>query len=180
VIGSTTTSVAAQRVAEQGPRLASFIERAMYLDSITYLPDDILVKVDRAAMAASLETRIPFLDHQVFQFAWQLAPELRVRKHEGKWILKQLLYRYVPPSLVQRPKMGFGVPLHSWLRGPLRDWAETLLDEGRLRREGFLYPSPIRKLWSQHTSGSVNWDYRLWDVLMFQAWLEERSRSTAQ
>ena len=155
------------------PPFPSGTEQMMYLDSITYLPDDILVKLDRATMAVSLEGRVPFLDHRVAEFAWRLPLSMRVRQREGKWILRQVLYRYVPRELVERPKFGFGIPLDSWLRGPLREWAEALLDEGRLRREGFLNPKAIRSAWQEHLSGRGSWQYHLWDVLMFQAWLDE-------
>jgi asparagine synthase (glutamine-hydrolysing) len=150
----------------------SGIERMMALDMLVYLPDDILVKVDRAAMAVSLETRVPFLDHHVVEFAWRLPFGMKVRGNQTKWILRQLLHRHVPKELVERPKMGFGLPVGEWLCGPLHAWAEELLDERRLRREGFFRPEPIRRMWEAHLKGTVNEQYRLWSVLMFQSWLE--------
>ena len=150
------------------------VERMMLLDAVSYLPDDILCKVDRAGMGVSLEGRIPFLDHRVFEFAWSLPLNYKLRDGQTKWPLRQVLYRYVPKELIERPKVGFGIPLHDWLRGPLKDWAENLLDATRLEREGYFYAAPIRTMWAEHLSGARNWAHHLWSVLMFQAWLEQQ------
>ena len=156
--------------------LNQFTEQIMLLDTLTYLPDDILVKVDRASMAVALEVRAPLLDHRVLEFAWRLPLALKLQDGRGKLVLRRLLSRYVPEKLFERPKTGFGVPIYHWLRGPLRDWAENLLDEQRLKREGFLNPVPIRNVWKSLLTGQSEWAYGgelLWSVLMFQAWLEQ-------
>lgn len=151
-----------------------FAEGMMLLDQETYLPDDILVKVDRASMGVNLEVRAPLLDYRLVEFAAKLPLDLKIKDRQGKYLLRQILYRHVPRGLIERPKMGFEMPIADWLRGPLRDWAETLLNEGRLRQEGFFRPEPIRQKWQQHLDGRRNWQFHLWDILMFQAWLDEQ------
>lgn len=173
VLGAKEPATLLDRADEQ-PALPGLRERMMYLDMMTYLPDDILTKVDRASMAVSLEARVPLLDHRLVEFAWRVPTELKYCNGQGKWLLRQVLYRYVPRELMDRPKMGFGVPIEHWLRGPLREWAEALLNEKRLREEGFFDPKPIRKMWEEHVSGKRRWHYHLWDVLMFQAWMSEQ------
>jgi asparagine synthase (glutamine-hydrolysing) len=162
------------------PEPMDFAARMMYLDSLTFLPDDILVKVDRASMAVSLEVRAPLLDHRVVEFAWRLPGSLKLRGRQGKWILRQVLDRYVPRQLIDRPKQGIDIPVEAWLRGPLRDWAETMLEPQRLRAEGFFHADRVRQIWAEHLSGARNLDFCLWAVLMFQAWREHWSPAPAQ
>lgn len=150
------------------------IEQMMLLDQLSYMQDDILVKVDRASMAVSLESRVPFLDHRVAEFAWRLPLNYKLRAGQSKWVLRQVLYRHVPRELIDRPKMGFGVPLDKWLRNELRDWSESLLNYDLLQQQGLFDANAVRLMWQQHLSGKYNWQYHLWDILMFQAWLEEQ------
>ncbi|HXC24641.1 MAG TPA: asparagine synthase (glutamine-hydrolyzing) [Gemmatimonadaceae bacterium] len=158
------------------PGFDDVVQRMMYFDMVTELPDDILVKVDRATMAVSLESRAPFLDHRVAEFAWRIPMHQKIRHGQGKWLLRQLLYRYVPKTLIERPKMGFGVPIDSWLRGPLREWAEELIAPSRLEREGFFAPAAISTAWHEHQTGQRNNAHLLWGVLMFQGWLATTQR----
>jgi len=152
------------------PEDTDFTSRMMLTDSLTYLPDDILCKVDRAAMGVSLETRVPFLDHRVAAFAWSLPLNLKIRDGKGKWLLRELLYKYVPKNLIERPKMGFGLPIDSWLRAPLKDWAESLLNEKDLNDLGYINTQKVRAMWNDHLSGRKNLQYELWNILMFRAW----------
>jgi asparagine synthase (glutamine-hydrolysing) len=154
--------------------LADVFDGFMYTDTLTYLPDDILVKVDRATMAVSLEGRAPLLDHRLADFLWSLPHEVRLVGLRGKRWLKEILYEHVPRAMVERPKMGFGIPLAEWLRGPLRPWAEALLDARRLDQEGYWHSAEISRRWLEHQSGVRNWQSQLWNVLMFQAWLAAR------
>ena len=165
---------------EQWPALAGITEQMLWLDLVGYLPDDILTKLDRAAMSTSLETRVPFLDRAVLDLAWRLPMAMKLRRGTTKWVLRQVLYRHVPKTLVERPKMGFGLPIGAWLRGPLRPWAEELLAAPRLRRQGLLDPKPVTRAWKQHLGGRQDLGYELWDVLALQAWLDRWMPSLAR
>jgi asparagine synthase (glutamine-hydrolysing) len=160
---------------EEAQAIKALDRKMRYLDEISYLPGDIMTKVDRASMGVSLESRAPLLDHRVVEFAWRLPRRFLEREGKSKWALRQVLYRYVPSEIVDRPKMGFGAPIEEWLRGDLRDWAEDLLDVRRLKREGFFRPEPIAQKWLEHRSGIRRWHYYLWNILQFQAWLEAQT-----
>ncbi len=149
---------------------SSMLKMMLYLDTCTYLPDDILTKVDRASMAVSLEARVPLLDHRVVEFAWSLPDEMLIRHGESKWPLRQVLYRYVPKELIDRPKMGFGIPIDQWLRGPLREWAEDLLNPHSIGQYGLVKSDAVWGMWRDHVSGKTNYQYHLWDVIMLQNW----------
>ena len=152
-------------------------EQMMLWDMASYLPDDVLTKIDRASMATSLETRVPFLDHRIVEFAWSVPMKFKYRDGQGKWLLRQLLNRYVPSHLLARPKMGFSVPISDWLRGPLRDWGETMLDANLIRSQGYLNPEPVRKMWTEHQERTHDWQHQLWNILMFQSWLETQKET---
>jgi asparagine synthase (glutamine-hydrolysing) len=147
------------------------VAQMMILDTLGYLSDDILTKVDRAAMANSLESRMPLLDHRIFEFAWKLPHNYKIRNGTGKWLLRQLLYRYVPKNLIERPKMGFGIPVDDWLRGPLKEWSGDLLSTSRLKKEGYLNNAHVKRMWEEHQAKKRNWGANLWTVLMFESWL---------
>jgi asparagine synthase (glutamine-hydrolysing) len=158
---------------EKWPDVHNFFHWMMYIDMISYLPDDILVKVDRASMGVSLEVRVPIIDHRIVEFSWKIPFSLKVKGGLRKWLLRQVLYKYVPRSLIERPKTGFGIPISEWLRTSIRDWAEELLDERHLKEGGIFNSKPILEKWVEHKNGVRNWHYYLWNILMFQAWLEE-------
>jgi asparagine synthase (glutamine-hydrolysing) len=153
---------------------ANITEFMAFADLTSYLPEDVLTKVDRASMAVGLEARVPLLDHRIVEFSWRLPSHLKLHAGTGKHVLRQVLYRYVPRQLIERPKTGFGVPIARWLRNELRDWAEGLLSERRIRDDGFLRPSAVKRCWQEHLSGARNRQYQLWNLLMFQAWLDNR------
>lgn len=171
VVPGTVESATVHTDRSSWPEYDDFVARMMYIDATSYLPDDILTKLDRATMAVGLESRVPFLDHSVAEFAFSIPMTLKIKGRCGKWILRKVLERYVPEEFIDRPKMGFGVPISEWLKGPLRDWAEALLDPSLLHRQGFLDAAVVQQRWEQHLANKGNWQYHLWDILMFQAWL---------
>jgi asparagine synthase (glutamine-hydrolysing) len=160
------------------PGLLSYEQEMMNYDMVTFLPDDILVKVDRASMSVSLEARVPFLDHRIVEFSMRLPLSMKIRDGRGKLILRDLLTRHIPKELVERPKMGFGIPLAAWLRKELRPWAEDLLSEDRLREEGFLRVKHVRSVWDTHLSGRENMSGLLWQFLAFQSWFQCQKKAT--
>ncbi|MBN9412883.1 MAG: asparagine synthase (glutamine-hydrolyzing) [Candidatus Paracaedimonas acanthamoebae] len=155
-------------------QFSNFMDSIQYWDLIKYLPDDILAKVDRASMAVSLEARVPLLDHRIVDLAWKLPLNMKIRDGSTKWILRQILYRYVPKGLVERPKMGFGIPLGKWLKGPLRDWGEEFISENRLENSAFFEVKQVRQMWQKHLQGQGNYQHQLWSILMFEAWKEDQ------
>ena len=155
------------------PPIDDFVNWMVALDMVGYLPDDILVKVDRATMAVGLESRAPFLDHRLVEYSWRIPKALKIRGATGKWLTRELLYRLVPKELVDRPKQGFGVPIDEWLRGPLREWAHSLLSEQTIRESGMLDAEHVSRRWREHLSGTQSWAPFLWSVLMFEAWRKE-------
>lgn len=154
------------------PELAAMdsAPKMMALDALGYLPDDIMAKVDRASMSVSLETRAPYLDHRVYEYAWRLPMNCKLRDGQTKWVLRRLTERYVPNALIERPKRGFSIPIDAWLRGPLRTWAESLLDPVAMRQDGLLEAAPVQRLWAEHLGGGYNHSLSLWNILMFQEW----------
>jgi asparagine synthase (glutamine-hydrolysing) len=176
VIGGSNSSVNYNYLTSdfEGLEELDFVSQLMAIDTKSYLPGDILCKVDRAAMGVSLETRVPFLDHRIFQFAWSLPLNYKIFKNQSKWVLRELLDKYVPKNLIERPKMGFAIPLDDWLRNDLRDWASSLLNEEKIVRDGYLNPNIITKIWEEHLSKKYNWGSRLWNILVFQMWIENQ------
>lgn len=173
IAGATEPATCMTEPGDQlGDQIEDFRERMMYMDLIAYLQGDILTKVDRASMGVSLEARVPLIDHRIVEFAWSLPMDYKIRNGQGKWILRQVLQKHVPKKLIERPKMGFAIPIGDWLRGDLREWGEDLLNERSLEAGGVLNSGPIRKLWAEHQAGTADWQYLLWDVLMFQAWMK--------
>jgi asparagine synthase (glutamine-hydrolysing) len=163
-----------EKILETNLEFKDSISKMMHLDSITYLPDDILCKLDRAAMSNSLETRVPFLDKSVVDFAWRIPVNIKIKNNIGKWPLREILSKYIPSKFIDRPKAGFSIPIGNWLRGSLKDWAENLLNEKRLIKEGNFSSEIIRNVWKEHLSGKLDHSNRLWSILMFQAWLEQQ------